>query len=93
MGNEVDILVDVYKPAAGHTGEQPTEQRVARARLGRLLLWLESIPGLRGDGSLDESALFQWVETTRTLASGKDRAKIADQSIGRLLALRACRPG
>ena len=38
----------------------------------------------------DESALFQWVETTRTLASGKDRAKIADQSIGRLLELRAC---
>jgi len=81
----VQIICDIFKPASGEPRE-PTEDRKARARSGyRLLSEFHVVPGST-NGSINKTELKEWIDTARTLAAEKDRAAIADEYIGHLLA-------
>jgi hypothetical protein len=83
----VEVLCDVYKPASGKPEENLDENRRLRAEYGYKLLdsW-QVLPGASAGGALDAGILINWVRKVRELASKKDRADIADQEIGKLLA-------
>lgn len=83
----VEVLCDVYKPATGEPEENLDKNRKLRAEYGYKLLnsW-KVVPGTSADGALDADILINWVKKVRELASQKDRADIADQVIGKLLA-------
>jgi hypothetical protein len=81
----VQIICDIFKPASGEPRE-PTEDRKARARSGyRLLSEFHVLPGST-NGSINKTELKEWIGTARMLAAEKDRAAIADEYIGHLLA-------
>ena len=82
----VEVLCDVYRPASGKK-EAVDENRKLRAEFGYQLLesW-EVIPGMSPDGTLEAVNFRAWVLKTRELAAQKDRAQIADQEIGKLIA-------
>jgi hypothetical protein len=70
-------------------GEEPVEvsaENRARARCAYELLnsW-RTIPGDRGDGSVDGEALAAWVARARELLQSTGRRKIGDEMIGQLL--------
>lgn len=83
----VSILCDVFRPASG-AEEDPRTDRKARAQYGyELLSSMTDVPGfVRGEKQADEEELLRWVSDVRTAARDKDRAKIADQFIGQVLA-------
>jgi hypothetical protein len=81
----VSVLCDVFKPSSGEARE-PTEERRAKASAGfRLLSEFHTLPGLRGE-TVDEDALKTWVTRVRVMAAIEDRAAIADEYIGHILA-------
>jgi hypothetical protein len=81
----VDVLSDVFRQASGDA-EEPTPERRAKAQAGyQLLRSFATIPGGAGD-QIDIGALTTWVHEVRRLAAEADRAQIADQYIGHLLA-------
>lgn len=81
----VSVLCDVFKPASGEAGE-PDEQQRRRARAGyQLLSGMETVPGLDGT-EINRSVLKNWIKSVRELAAQDDRAQIADEYIGHLLA-------
>jgi hypothetical protein len=85
-GFYVEILKDVYR-ASSAAPEEPDEPRAARAQLGyRLLHSIRAVPGLRTDGSVDDTALHDWVTRAREAAAAAGRAVVGDHEIGRLLA-------
>jgi hypothetical protein len=80
----VSVLCDVFRPTSGDDGE-PTAERKTRARYGyELLSSVMVVPGF-GDRT-DKEELRKWVADVRRLAAEHDRAKIADQFIGQVLA-------
>ena len=84
----VQILCDVFRPASerGQDRSSISEEQQLRARWGWTLLdGLTHLPG--SDGSeINTETLKAWVDEVRRLASEADRAVIADQKIGALLA-------
>ncbi len=83
----VAILCNAYIAKNAKHVENPTEEFRARARMSyRLLKSFHSTPGELEDGSIDEKALREWVMQARALAQEHDRAEIADELIGQLLA-------
>jgi hypothetical protein len=81
----VSILTDVFKPESGEPRE-PTEQQVARAKIGyRLLSEFKIVPGT-SDGQLDISKLIEWITEVRKIAAESDRRTMADEYIGKVLA-------
>lgn len=84
-GFYVSVICDVFKPASGEPRE-PTPETQARARAGYQLLGsLKAFPGGQ-NGGVDEQLLMKWIHEVRRLAAKEDRAQIADQYIGHLLA-------
>jgi hypothetical protein len=80
----VAVLCDVFKPGSGEM-EEPTDERKGRARQGYALLSsLTLVPGFGNETNAD--VLRKWVGDVRLLAAKQDRAKIADQFIGQVLA-------
>ncbi len=65
-----------WKAVPGATYEIPPESRY-RSSNGEIVF---------GNGSVDGAALMRWVVDARTGAAAADRAEVADQSIGNLLA-------
>ena len=85
----VEVLCDVFLPAHRDKNNdiEPTPEVKARAQTGyRLLKAMDSIPGQREGGQLDEEALLRWINAVREKAIDVDRAAIADQYIGKILA-------
>lgn len=81
----VSVLSDVFRPRSGETREVTEDQR-ARAEIGfRLLSSFRLLPGLR-EGAIDAPTLRGWVHEVRRLAAQADRAEIADEYIGHVLA-------
>lgn len=81
----VSILADVFKPESGEPRE-PTEQQVARAKIGyRLLSEFKIVPGT-SDGQLDINELTEWITEVRKIAAGNDRRTMADEYVGKVLA-------
>jgi len=85
----VDVLCAAFLPAHRDKSEeiQVTPSAQARARAAYSLLeGLDLIPGQRDDDELDEEVLLQWIGSVRERAAERDRAVIADQKIGQILA-------
>lgn len=81
----VQVLCDVFKPASGPDREVSKESRTRAAAGYRLISGFRTLPGATGD-SIDEQQMLDWIKRVRELAGEKDRAVIADQYIGQLLA-------
>jgi hypothetical protein len=84
----VEVVCDVFRPASEKgkdKGEIPEELR-AKARLGYgILQSMRSLPGFTESGQ-DAGYLRGWIAQARDLAKEADRAVIADQQIGQMLA-------
>ena len=81
----VSVLCDVFKTASGEAPE-PNEERRRRARAGyQLMSGMTIVPGVDGT-NIDAAALKGWTDSVRELAAKEDRAKIADEYIGHILA-------
>jgi hypothetical protein len=79
------LLKDVFKSASGDDRDI-TEERRTRAVAGyRVLSECHTVPGLK-DGAVDEAEMTSWVVRVRELATANDRAVIADEYIGHILA-------
>lgn len=91
----MDVLCEVYLPAhrdaSGQT--EPTAEAQARAQAAYTLLQgMERIPGQREGQDIDETVLLQWIHAVRKQAVDRDRAVVADQHIGHILAHAAADP-
>jgi hypothetical protein len=85
----LDVLCEVYLPAHRDKRErtEPTAEAQARAQAAYTLLEsMDRMPGQREGQEIDEAALLQWIHAVRMKALDRDRAVIADQQIGRILA-------
>jgi hypothetical protein len=85
----MDVLCHVYLPAHRDKSEniEPTAEALARARAAYTLLkGMRKIPGQRTVNEIDEAVLFQWIYAVRNRGADRDRAAIADQQIGHILA-------
>jgi hypothetical protein len=81
----VSILADVFKPESGEPRE-PTEEQVARAKIGyRLLSEFKIVPGT-SDNQLDISKLTEWITEVTKIAAENDRRTMAEEYIGKVLA-------
>jgi len=81
----VQVLSDVFKEASAEAVEA-SEERRARARAGyQLLTSFHEVPGFQ-NGQAEREKLESWITEARTLAERADRARIADEYIGHLLA-------
>jgi hypothetical protein len=78
----VSILCDIFKPRSGPKREVTEPERRKAEHGYQLLSTFQEVPGFR-EGSM---TLETWVTRARQLAAEKDRATIADQQIGQLLA-------
>jgi hypothetical protein len=81
----VGLLCDVFKPASGEEGEINKERQAKAAAGYRLLSEFRKVPGVK-NSEIDPDTLKGWVTKVRELASERDRAAIADEYIGHLLA-------
>jgi hypothetical protein len=82
----VSILCDVFKPAHLEVSE-PDEERRRRARAGyQVLSKMRLVPGVTGSSEMDGAYLRSWVDSVRDLAAQADRAVIADEYVGHILA-------
>jgi hypothetical protein len=89
----VSVLSDVFKASSAQSRESVTEAQRARARTGyQLLTSFRVVPGARND-QIDGTMLRVWIEAVRRLAGDVDRAQVADQQIGHVLAHAPRDPG
>jgi hypothetical protein len=85
----VEVISDAFLPAHRDKSEdiELTPEIQARAQLAYILLeGMEQIPGQRGENQIDEEAFLQWANAVREKAVEVDRAGLADQKIGQILA-------
>jgi hypothetical protein len=81
----VSILIDVFKPESGEKRE-PTDEQVSRAKTGfRLLSEFKTVPGVSEQG-FDPAKLAAWIAELRKIAKENDRARIADEYVGKVIA-------
>lgn len=83
----IAVLSNVYRAKNAAPPDEPSDELRIRARMSyRLLKSFHTLPGEGVDGAIDEMELRRWVLQTRVLAEEVDRAEIADEHIGQLLA-------
>ena len=85
----MEVLCAVFLPSGRDKtkDQEPTEESRSRASAAfKLLEGLNTVPGTQENGDISESALIGWIEEVRKLANVQDRAAIADQRIGHILA-------
>jgi len=81
----IAVLCTVFRPASGEAQQATPEQR-ARAGVGyRMLSEFHAVPGEEA-GQIRGAKLKAWVDGVRQLAQKEDRAVIADEYIGHVLA-------
>jgi hypothetical protein len=81
----VSVICDAFAPASGERGEI-THERRQRARLAYSLLQsMKTVPGFSA-GVGDVTHLRAWLSEARRMSKDADRAIIADQQIGQVLA-------
>lgn len=85
----VDLLCDAFRPhhrdKSADTELTPQERFKAEAAFS-LLRGIDRIPGQNEENLIDKEAILKWVRAVRKRAAEVDRAAIADQHIGQLLA-------
>jgi hypothetical protein len=80
----VSVLGEVFKPESGEPRE-PTQEQVARAKIGyRLLSEFKTVPGV-SDGKFDVEKLTVWIMEVRRIATENDRPTMADEYVGKVL--------
>ena len=87
----VELICSLYRPrnrnadddASMEPPDAQTRQRVDRAH--HLLNSWQHPPGLRDDGSIDPTALRDWISEARRLLRDADRAEVGEQRIGQVL--------
>lgn len=82
----VSVICDVFFPASEKDRVTSSEERRVKARFGyRMLQSMKSLPGFTEEAR-DIDFLKNWIVQARGLSSKADRAVIADQQIGHMLA-------
>jgi hypothetical protein len=84
----VEVVCDVFRRASekGKDRSEISEELRAKARLGYgILQSMRSLPGFT-ESAQDAGYLRDWIAQARDLAKEADRAVIADQQIGQMLA-------
>jgi hypothetical protein len=82
----VSVVCDVFKSASGEQEEEITDEKRTRASAGyRLLGSFNTVPG-EEDGAVNLAPLRTWIQAVRTKSAELDRARIADEYVGHLLA-------
>jgi len=84
----VQVVCDVFHPASerGKERGEISDERRAKARFGYgILQSMRSLPGF-SESAQDAGYLRDWIAQARDLAAEADRAVIADQQIGQMLA-------
>lgn len=87
----VDLVCCLYRPRNREVDDEAsmeppdalTRQRVDRVH--RLLNSWQHLPGLREDGTIDATALREWIAEARRLLRDADRTKVGEQRIGQVL--------
>lgn len=89
LARSPEFFVEILRLGFKHEDEERGEvsdAEAAQARVGwKLLEKWNTLPGLQDDGSLDATALSEWVRQARDLAATHGRRTIADQQIGSVL--------
>jgi len=82
----VDVVSHVFRPEDEEESGSLSERERIYARLGYKLLdsWT-TVPGTQDDGTIDEEALFEWVEEAREKLEEMDRQAVGDGKIGEVL--------
>jgi hypothetical protein len=82
----VEVICDVFLPSSREGPDEVSDEARVRARFGyRMLQSMKSLPGFTEAGQ-DVTFLRKWITEARDLAGNADRAVIADQQIGQMLA-------
>jgi hypothetical protein len=77
----------VFRPASADPDTPgPTADRNVSTLAYRLLRAWKVVPGSRPDGTVDEDALFAWLEQVRALLLDADRIEVGELQIGEVLA-------
>ena len=79
------LIHDAFKPRHQDVPEPTDAQQVTAKAAYRILSEFSVVPGAH-DGQMDANGLFAWVDTVRSMAKEDDRAEIADEFIGHVLA-------
>lgn len=85
----VEILCDAFLPAHRDKSQdvKPTPEEQAKAKAAfTLLQGMDRLPGQSEGNQIDEEVLLRWIDIVRNMAVEVDRAVIADEKIGHLLA-------
>jgi len=83
----VNVLALIFRPKSQKNPPEPTEEEKQRAHNAyRLLMAWRDVPGQRGDQTIDEEALSQWVKTALDQAKEKDILEVAESRIGQVFA-------
>ncbi len=90
-GEFVNLVTIAFKRDDGTVEEQPDapapeHRREVVSRVWRLLERLGRVPGTRGDGSIDATALLKWIVAVRDGCRAAGRLASGDRRIGNLLA-------
>jgi hypothetical protein len=88
----IDILKWVYKPQDKRLLDEERKgisEEIVHNRAKQAYYLLHSwkkIPGMKGDRTIDDSVLKEWIEKVRKLAKEASRLDAADKQIGQILA-------
>lgn len=82
-----ELIELVFRPASADPDTPgPTADRNVSTLAYRLLRAWKVVPGSRPDGTVDEDALFAWLEQVRALLLDADRIEVGELQIGEVLA-------
>jgi len=79
------LIHDAFKPRNQEVPEPTDAQKATAHAAYRLLSEFTAMPGAHGS-QIDADVLFGWVDVVRSIAKNDDRAEIADEFIGHMLA-------
>ncbi|SRR5579875_217508 len=89
IATDPDFFVDLVSTAYRAAGEEPQELNEQEQTLAQkaydLLHSASRVPGTQEDGTIDTTALAEWVSETRRCLQECKRLEIGDQCIGRIL--------
>lgn len=89
IATDPEFFVDIVSTAYRAAGEEPRElneqERDLAQKVYDILHSANHIPGTRQDGTIDATALTEWVNETRQGLKECKRLAIGDQCIGRIL--------
>ncbi|MXW06764.1 MAG: hypothetical protein F4Z87_01300 [Gammaproteobacteria bacterium] len=81
-----ELISMAFKKEDSKENRSLTEnEREFAKKARRVLEVLSRIPGVQGDGSIDEIKLMAWIEQVRVLCASNGQSRLGDEYIGQLL--------